>query len=79
MSAILKGHKRYFLEYENNQKICGSNKHIWGNANSINALKNKIKKIKLIEEHLNPCNFCIYDTQGELNENNFVPIVYYEK
>lgn len=67
--------KRYFMMYESDRICCGSNTHIWGYANSIKTCESYIKKCNESEKELNPRNFKIFDTQGELI-NGFVPCVY---
>ena len=84
MGAIYRGYKRYFLEYESDKVICGSNKHYDYRANSIKTLKSAIKKVRKEEAEYNPRNFVIYDSDGELEYNEqkgheHVPAVYEEK
>ncbi|MBR5487583.1 MAG: minor capsid protein [Phascolarctobacterium sp.] len=66
MGAIRRGYKRYFLEYESDKVICGSNKHYDYRAASIKTLKSAIKKVRKEEAEYNPRNFVIYDSDGEL-------------
>lgn len=85
MGAIYRGYKRYFLEYESDKVICGSNIHNDGwRANAIKTLKSAIKKIRKEEAENNPRNFVIYDSDGELEYNpqkghEHAPAVYCEK
>lgn len=84
MGAIFRGYCRYFLEYESDKVICGSNIHNDGyRANAIKTLKSAIKKVRKEEAEHNPRNFKIYDSDGELEYNEqkgheFVPAVYEE-
>lgn len=83
MGAIWRGHKQYFLEYESDRIICGSNKHHGYEANSIRTLKTDIKRIRKEQADLNPRNFVIYDSDGDLEWNEdlghkHAPAVYKE-
>ena len=83
MGAVHRGYKRYFLEYESDKVICGSNKHCDCRANSVKTLKSAIKKVRKEEAEYNPRNFVIYDSDGELEYNEqkgheHVPAVYQE-
>lgn len=78
MGAIWKGHKRYFLEYESDKVICGSNKHHGYQANAIKTLKSAIKKVRKDEAEYNPRNFVIYDSDADIGWHEHVPAVYKE-
>lgn len=71
--------KRYFTEYESDQMICGSYKHMAGNASTLKTAKSYIRTIRKREAEYNPRNFKIYDTAGECGEDEHVPCVYEEK
>lgn len=79
MGAIMRGHKRYFVEYESDRVICGDNVHHGGNASTIKSAKSIIRNIRKEQAERNPRNFRVYDCEGEIEETtNFVPCVYRE-
>lgn len=71
--------KRYFMEYESDQMICGDYTHVYGFASTLKTAKSYINKCRKAESEYNPRNFHIYDTQGECAENEHVPCVYSEQ
>lgn len=80
MSAIYRGHKRYFVEYESDKKVCGGYNHPGGNASTIKSAKSIIRNLRKQVAEENPRNFRIYDSLGEIDEiTNFVPCVYSEQ
>lgn len=79
MGAIWRGCKRYFLEYESEQKICGKYRYSSGDeANSITVLKRAIKRIRQQKAEYNHRNFVIYDSFAECEPGEHVPAVYKE-
>jgi hypothetical protein len=71
------GVKRYFVEYESDRIICGSNKHTWGYSQTIRTAMTYIARCRKEEAQYNPRNFKIYDTWGDIDpETNHVPCVY---
>ncbi len=71
--------KRYFMEYESDRVVCGSNQHVYGNASSLKTAKGYISHAKKTQAEYNPRNFRIYDTWGDIDpETNHVPCVYTE-
>ncbi len=80
MGSIWRGHKQYFVEYESDNRICGSYNHTAGNANTINSAKSIIRKIKKMLAEENPRNFRVYDCWADVDEEtNSVPCVYSEQ
>lgn len=78
MGAIWRGCKRYFLEYESDRIICGSNIHHGYEANSVKTLKAAIKQVRKKEAQHKPRNFIIFDVFGECEPGEHVPAVYKE-
>lgn len=79
MGANWRGHKRYFVEYESNRKICGGYNHPGGNAGTVKGARSIIRSIRKQEAEHNPRNFRVYDSLGEIDPStNFVPCVYSE-
>ena len=79
MSAIYRGHKQYFIEFESDRKVCGSYRHPGGNASTVKSAKAVIRNLRRLEADQKPRNFRVYDSLGEIDEaTNFVPCVYAE-
>ena len=75
----MRGHKQYFIQYESDKMICGSNVHTDGNASTINGSKSVIRNIRKRLAGENPRNFKVYDCWADVDKNtNFVPCVYSE-
>ncbi len=70
--------KRYYLEYDNDRKVCGSQSHIWGYASSVKTAKNYITKCRELDAENHPRNFRVYDTQGETEDGQYAMCVYSE-
>lgn len=69
--------KRYFVEYESDEKVCGSNSHTYASASTIKTAKGYFKRIR--EKVPNARNIRIYDSWADVDEStNFVPVVYRE-
>jgi hypothetical protein len=80
MSAIYRGHKQYFVQYESDRIVCGSYDHPGGNASTIKSAKAIIRNIRRQMAGTNPRNFRVYDSLGEIDEaTDFVPCVYAEQ
>ena len=79
LEANMRVHKQYFIQYESDKMICGSNVHTDGNASTINSAKSIIRKLRKMLSDENPRNFRVYDCWADVDENtNFVPCVYSE-
>ena len=75
----MRGHKQYFIQYESDKMICGTNIHTDGNASTIKSAKSVIRNIRKRIAEENPRNFRVYDCWADVDENtNFVPCVYSE-
>ena len=72
--------KQYFVEFESDQIVCGSNVHMASNASSIKSAKSIIKNIRKEYQNDNPRNFKVFDSWADVDSStNFVPCVYEEK
>ncbi len=71
--------KRYFMEYESDQKVCGGYNHVYGFASTLKTAKSYIQKCRKTDAQHHPRNFRIYDTLGECAPDGYVPCVYQEK
>lgn len=70
--------KRYSMHYESDEFVCGSNEHVWANANTIKTAKAYIARCRQ-EEANNPRNFRIYDHFADVDESTgYAPCVYQE-
>jgi hypothetical protein len=71
--------KRYFMEYESDQAICGDNQHVYGYTSSLKSAKGYISRARKTEAEYNPRNFRIYDSWADVDpETNHVPCIYAE-
>lgn len=72
--------KQYFLEYESDRIICGTNNHSYGtHASTLRTAKGYIGKVRKLQASENPRNFRIYDCWADVDpETDFVPCVYHE-
>lgn len=71
--------KRYFMMYESDRIICGTNDHLYGYASSLKTAKAYIPRCKELFASYNPRNFRIYDSYGDIQaDTNFVPCVHQE-
>ena len=72
--------KQYFVRYESDKTVCGSNDHPAGAASSLKSAKSVIRSIRKNYAEQNPRNFRVYGTWAELDpETNHTPIIYSEK
>lgn len=72
--------KRFFLRYESDKTVCGSNWHTYGDASTLKTAKSYISRVKKRYPEENPRNFRIYDSWGDVSEDTgFVPCVYKEE
>lgn len=77
MGAIWKGRKRFFVRFESDQRICGSQDHFGGNAGSLKSAKTLISHIKDDYIEYNPRNFRVFDSFADVDpQTNHVPCVY---
>lgn len=76
-----KSYYRYFVRYESDKVVCGSNDHMLCNASSIKSAKAAIR-IERQKEYIaayNPRNFRVYDCWADVDpETQHVPCVYQE-
>lgn len=70
--------KRFYLEFESNRIICGSNIHIYGYASTLKTARGYISRCRKIYANDNPRNFRIFDTQADVPEDEPVPCIYSE-
>lgn len=71
--------KRYYMMFQSDKTICGSNEHVYSMSNSISGAKSSIKRCRKMFESDRPRNFRIYDTMSEIDpKTNFVQCVYQE-
>ena len=71
--------KQYFVRYESDKVVCGSNDHPAGAASSLKSAKAVIRSIRKNYAEQNPRNFRVYDTWAELDPaTNHTPIIYSE-
>lgn len=71
--------KQYFVRYESDKTVCGSNDHPAGAASSLKSAKAVIRSIRKNYAEQNPRNFRVYDTWAELDpKTNHTPIIYSE-
>lgn len=71
--------KQYYLQYESDRVICGSNDHEWGRASTVKTARGYISKVRKTLHSENPRNFRIYDAFGEVEPTtNHAPCVYQE-
>lgn len=69
---------RYFVVCEHENSICGEHNSIVGRASTIKSAKSIICKIRKGAFYVNPHNFKIFDSFGDVDEQtNFVPCVYF--
>lgn len=72
--------KQYFVTFEDDKKVCGTNEHMAGNASTIRSAKSIIRNIRKEYVGKNPRNFKVFDSWADVNpETKFVPCVYEEK
>lgn len=72
--------KQFFIMFESDRVVCGSNDHILCNASTIKSARAAIRsarKKEYIAEH-NPRNFRVYDSWADVPEDQHVPCVYQE-
>lgn len=72
---------RYFIRFESDKVVCGSNDHMLCNASSVKSAKAAIRVYRNKEENAehNPRNFRVYDCWAEVDpETDHVPCVYQE-
>ena len=69
--------KRYYMCYDSDQIVCGSNEHVYGFASSLKTAKQYINRCCKEKAEYNPHNFRIYDTYSDLDpKTGYVPCVY---
>ena len=88
MGAIMRGHKRYFLEYKSDKITCGTydheigdyNKHLHdgGRGNSMKTMKGYIKRIRKEQAEYNPHDFRVYDVDADVPYDEPAPCIYRE-
>lgn len=72
--------KRYYIRFDSDRIVCGSNEHTLCNASTLKSAKAAIRsarKKEYIARH-NPRNFRVYDTFADCPEDEHVPCVYQE-
>ena len=70
--------KQFFMQYESDRIVCGSNKHEWGcRASSLATAKGYIRRCRKEKAAENPRNFRIFDSWADVDPStNYVPCVY---
>ena len=69
--------KRYYMQYDSDQIVCGSNEHTYGFASSLKTARAYISRCRREMSEYNPRNFRIYDAYGEVDQEiGHVPCVY---
>ena len=69
--------KRYYLRYDSDQIVCGSNEHTYGFANSLKTAKNYISRCRREKAEYNPRNVRIYDIHDAVDpKTGHIPYVY---
>ena len=69
--------KRYFVEYESDKVVCGSNKHEYCRTNTLKTAIGVAKRVKKELADQNARNVRVYDCFAELDPaTNFVPCVF---
>lgn len=53
--------KRFYMRYESDKTVCGSNAHNWGSASTLKTAKGYIAKCRKEDAELHPRNFKIFD------------------
>lgn len=53
--------KQFYLTFESDKTVCGSNEHFYGNASTIKTAKGYISRIRKNYASENPRNFRIFD------------------
>ena len=56
--------KRYYIEYESDEIVCGSNRHHYGYASTVKTAKDYIRRCRKSDAKHNPRNFKIFDTES---------------
>ena len=72
--------KRYYIRFESDQVVCGSNDHMLCNASTLRSAKDAIRSARKKDfiAVYNPRNFRVYDTWADVPEDQHVPCVYQE-
>lgn len=67
---MARGHKRYYVRYESNEVVCGSNDHHYSNFNKKEVAILAAKRILQSGdfEDVNPRNVRVYDTYTPIDE-----------
>ena len=60
--------KQFYLTYETDKVVCGSNEHFYGNASSIKTAQAYISRIRKEYASENPKNFKIFDCWTDCGE-----------
>lgn len=73
--------KQYFIMFESDRVVCGSNDHLLCNASTIRSAKAAIRSArkKYYNDEYKPRNFRVYDSWADVDPaTEFVPCVYQE-
>lgn len=69
--------KRFYMRYESDEVVCGSNEHDWAGANTISTCKKYIRECRRYKGNEHPRNFRVYDIEVT-DENGCAVVVYRE-
>jgi len=73
------GHKQYYVTYDSDRLVCGSNNHDAGNASTLKSAKQIIRNIRITKSEYNPYNFKVFDCWADVDpKTQHVPCVYQE-